>query len=1049
MSVNIQVLDYKYQDEESPKPNGMLTNYSFTSSSDWTLGNGWTIAGGQATHATGAAGSGGNLINTAITLVQGGTYRINYKISNSSGTGYLNLGNHVDGAVTHLSLSVANGAHTFDWIQGANNLDQLNIFGSANFGGNIEFVKIFEINGINWERSIVGELDITDHSEFPLALTFQISEFKDITSTTGDYSKSFKVPATKNNNKIFKHIYTPNIDDKNNPPTENMPCKILVNNLFSLVGSLKVTGIGGYGEQPSYYDCVFYGNNLGWANGIDGKYMNDINWGSAGENLTYNKTGIKTTWDDDDCDSSTSPIVYPITSYGAYNPNGANATIQLLNTQYEQDGVSSSQVGYYGFDNNGDDYGTPPPVADWRPAVFVKDTLERIFAQSSGLAGYTINSDFMNTDMFKRLVWLLPNFKYNNQDERFDDYSFQSKFTNERTLNVPQYPPLPDPALPNTPAFSEDGVWSFDVGNITKNNHVTYYTGSGREDIDLDTVTSDASSYNLTVNLDNGSYLDTANNYITIGEYGYYTIRLDGLQSRLARLLKGGTQHRYVGEVKSTVNLELQTVGETSGDNWNIIEMAELTMIPQTVGADPDIYVGNPASTQYEDVPAIQLTRYFNKGDRIKLTKGMMISVTSGTAQSQEFMIYVHWQCRSSSNFSIELDTRYVEYGQTYNLKDVINPEYKQVDFIKGVVHAFNLKLTTNETTKVINIEPANDFYKGLGEGIDWTYKLDRSREIKDKFLKSDLKRNVVFKYKEDDKDGKVARMGDDYFDGIPDMFPYQEDLSSKFQKGESEFENPFFSGTYNAKDRRTTYNYPYDTAFSACLWRSASSSTSVARAGKGYEFQPRLLYWKKYNPNITIAQVLISEKRAYTQTWAEPWIQQIIAGEDSSVPSSVIGSTPYPQATSYNPDDTSSPVLTYGNIWMQDYNDATGAYSDKTVGKGLFDTYYKRVFEMMKANPRLRTAYIDLKIIDIVNLDFRKLVYIDGCYWRINKIVDYMPNKNEPTKVELIEWIETGGFDASAPTFGSSYSGVINGGVYGYGDEPSEEDDSNTNMGM
>lgn len=229
MSVNIQVLDYKYQDEEGTQ---MLTNYSFTSSSDWTLGNGWTIAGGKATHATGVVGSGGSLINTDITLVQGGTYRINYKLSNSSNAGYLRLGNHVDGAVTHLPLSVANGSHTFDWIQGANNLDQLNIFGSADFGGDIEFVKIYEINGINWERSIVGELDITDHSEFPLALTFQISEFKDITSTTGDYSKSFKIPATKNNNKIFKHIYTPNMDDKNNPPTENMPCKILVNNLF-------------------------------------------------------------------------------------------------------------------------------------------------------------------------------------------------------------------------------------------------------------------------------------------------------------------------------------------------------------------------------------------------------------------------------------------------------------------------------------------------------------------------------------------------------------------------------------------------------------------------------------------------------------------------------------------------------------------------------------------------------------------------------------------------------------------------------------------------
>jgi hypothetical protein len=1040
MSVNIQLLDYKFQEEESPKPNGLLANYSFTSSSGWTLGNGWTIAGGQATHAT---GSDGNLINTAITLVQGGTYRINYKISNSNGNGYLNLQNHVDGAVTNLALSVANGAHTFDWIQGANNLDQLNILATNDFGGNIEFVKIFEINGINWERSIVGELDVTDHSEFPLALTFQISEFKDITSTTGDYSKSFKVPATKNNNKIFKHIYIPNIDEKNNPPTENMPCRVLVDNLFSLIGSLKVTGMGGYGEQPSYYDCVFYGNNLGWANGIDRKYLNDINWGTAGENLTYKKTSIETTWNDVDCDSSTSPIVYPITSYGAYNLNGNNATIQLLKTNYEEFGGSSSKVGYYGFWDNGDDYGTPPPVADWRPAIFVKDTLERIFAQSNGLAGYTINSTFMNTDTFKRLVWLLPNFKYNNPDERFDDYSFQSQFTNERTLNVAQYPSSGTP-LPNTPAFSEDGVWRFYQSAIRGADTPTgagtnYYSGSGREEIDLDTVTSDASSYNLTVNLDNGSYLDTTNNYITIGEYGYYTIRLDGLESKLARIFHtSATPQVVVAECKSTVNLEVKTVGHTS---WNIIEMAEVTMTPVSANinsSNPGVYLGNPFITEYAEVPAIVLKRYFNKGDRIRLTKGMQISNVGNGAIN--FQMYVFWKCNSNANFNIEIDPRYVEYGQTYNLKDVINPDYKQVDFIKGVSHAFNLTMTTDETTKTVNIDPVNTFYQGLGNAIDWTYKLDRSREIQDKFLKSDLKRNIVFKYKEDDKDGKVARMGDDYFDNIPDTYPYQEILPSKFQKGDSEFENPFFAGTYNAKDRRTTNYFPFDTAFSACLWRSASSSTSIARAGKGYEFQPRLLYWNKYSPTISNNQTLFTHKKAFVQLWQH---HEIIRAANNSI----IDFKIYPQATSYNQDDSSSPVLTYGNVWIKDYDDATGVYAAKTVGKGLYDTYYKNTFEMIKSNPRLRTAYIDLKINDIVNLDFRKLVYIDGCYWRINKIVDYMPNKNTPTKVELVEWIDVGTFDASAPSVGSSYSSTI--GNIDFDDSPMDEDDSNTNMGL
>ena len=44
--------------------------------------------------------------------------------------------------------------------------------------------------------------------------------------------------------------------------------------------------------------------------------------------------------------------------------------------------------------------------------------------------------------------------------------------------------------------------------------------------------------------------------------------------------------------------------------------------------------------------------------------------------------------------------------------------------------------------------------------------------------------------------------------------------------------------------------------------------------------------------------------------------------------------------------------------------------------------------------------------------------VYIDGVYWRINKVVDYQPNINQPTKVELVEWLQLGTFAATAPSF-------------------------------
>ena len=81
----------------------------------------------------------------------------------------------------------------------------------------------------------------------------------------------------------------------------------------------------------------------------------------------------------------------------------------------------------------------------------------------------------------------------------------------------------------------------------------------------------------------------------------------------------------------------------------------------------------------------------------------------------------------------------------------------------------------------------------------------------------------------------------------------------------------------------------------------------------------------------------------------------------------------------------------------------------------------------MFKYSPRLRTVYIDLKVTDIINLNFRKLIHIDGTYWILNRIVDYMLHKNQPTKVELAEWVELGG---TLPTT-TNIGGGVHGGLY------------------
>jgi len=1023
MSVKIEILDYKYS-------KGNLVTWDNNATTGWNTGTGITA---DATVSNGvlisSAGTGTNAYagfdSDNLALNNNHSYTFKYTCVSLDNAGETDSQVFIKGVGSGLnsyrpfgSKTITVGTHSYTFTMDTsqnNDVETMDVYFQLNQGNNasknikiknVSLVDNTVLNNIEWDESVVGELDVTDHTDFPLAMTFQISDVKDITSTSGDYSKTFKIPATKNNNQLLKNPYISNAI-RANDVTENKKCRISVNNIQFVIGFIRITGVGGYGETPSYYNCIFYGSNLNWADDLSYKYMDEIDWGGGGVGLGYNKTNIMATWQHEDCDDITvsdPPIVYPITSYGNYNPDGEPKTIQLLDTAYDYNQTgSTNKKGYYGFFNNGNNYDTPEPSSDWRPAVFVKNTLEKIFKQAGD--GYTISSSFMDTDMFKKLVWLLPNFKYNNPDERYKDYSIASNFTNGVSMTAD--------ATAHFPEITENGIQKYQEGDLRDKDDYYYLTGDGREDFNM-------SSSNLTVTIDADSYVDTSNDYITIGEYGYYKIELNGVKSKIARAYKGGGEEVKIDDIYTRINLELQTVGQTS---WKIIN--ESTRI---FGINQDVDVDTDAETEYADMPNINIEKiWLNKGDKIKLSFGTRLICAQ--RDWQKFIVRIFFKSSTSSNFNISLIADEVSYGQTYDLNKVMNKSYKQVDFVKGIAHAFNLQMTTDETARVVNIEPFNVFYKDYADAIDWTYKLDRSNQTEDKWLKSDMKRDVVFKYKTDGEDKKVEARGEEYFNGVKDEYPYQETLPKTFEKGESKYENPFFAGTYNGKDQDTTgtsagSSVVVDTAFSGLLWRGNSWTTNLNRPEKGYDFLPRLLYWNKYSPASSAVG-----KHAKVQTWAS--VNKYIVADSSVTVTSGILSAIYPQATSINRDDSSSPILSYGNVNVRDFNDATGVYTSYASGKGLFETYYKNMFEMLKAKPRTRTVYIDLKVRDIINLDFQKLVYIDGVYWRINKVIDYQPNKNQSTKVELVEWLQLGAFAATSPAFeyqgGSSVWAGIN----------------------
>jgi len=63
---------------------------------------------------------------------------------------------------------------------------------------------------------------------------------------------------------------------------------------------------------------------------------------------------------------------------------------------------------------------------------------------------------------------------------------------------------------------------------------------------------------------------------------------------------------------------------------------------------------------------------------------------------------------------------------------------------------------------------------------------------------------------------------------------------------------------------------------------------------------------------------------------------------------------------------------------------------------------------EITGKDSKLLTCYLYLTIEDIYNLDFSKLIYLNGGLWRLNQIIDFNPNVFQTTKVELLKVLET-----------------------------------------
>jgi hypothetical protein len=213
------------------------------------------------------------------------------------------------------------------------------------------------------------ELDVNEG--FTHQITYAVDDIKNIDSKATAFSKTIVLPGTANNNKLLGNIFefgnanltqdgAPNVGYNFNA---SKSAKILVeiNGLIILKGVLRLMEIVIDGKNIEY-EIALFGELGGFVSKLGGKKINELDFSEYDH--SYNATNIKASWDI----VNGSGYFYPLIDYGR---------------------VSLDKQDFY--------YRT------FRPALYVKEYMEKIIND----AGFTYESNFFNTNFFKRLI--IPN----------------------------------------------------------------------------------------------------------------------------------------------------------------------------------------------------------------------------------------------------------------------------------------------------------------------------------------------------------------------------------------------------------------------------------------------------------------------------------------------------------------------------------------------------------------------------------------------------------------------------------------------------------------
>ena len=850
--------------------------------------------------------------------------------------------------------------------------------------GNLE-IKWIRIT----EKRYDAELDLYNDIEIPL--TYTIADIREPEKRKSSFAKSFTVPSTPRNDKLFGHIFSISGDSTWNP-NKKVDVYILQDGLEIFNGVLQLTEIKILDNYKIEYevDCA-------------GKLANIFyEWGSLKlKDLPLNqythlfdKSTQKASWESyiykdlvpyvnfDIGASKTFTSTYYdggyvglqfSTSHGfqvndwirinktsaAVNPNYngwhkvlevSSSTQVVIATSFGVSVASEGGTAYkiqpkgegyvYPMIDYGNSDGTYYKVENTYPAIYLKTYIDAAFE----LAGFKYSSSFFDSNYFKSLIIPFNSESFKISTDQLQERLFKATKTTTESTRYPWDTIYYPSALYQVVRVKYDD----DSTNGNFDPNFVYNTTTGEWTVNR------SGNYDIKATIDVGS-LCVPDNGPLIMEHQY-----------------------YLNPVNTVVEMKIMK--------------QPLTGSPVILDSQTYTFGGGGVNVPY---PA-----GYNFPDHSMSTQKLLVDLTLG----EKIYVEIEWTCGYYSDNVQFRDNNYDSWGNQYggmsaemyfkckggSFYNKVNnttltdggvvelaatvPDVTIKDLFTSVLKLFNLYIETDkDDERKLVIETRNEFYSST-EIVDWTKKLDTSKTLELKPMGELQAREYIYSYKED-KDLLNA--------------DHQKVWGKIYGEKNIVIDNDF---TTAKNENKVIFAPTVLQDRPATTDRIISSIRAEDSAGvKPIASAPRLLYYGGVK---------------YTST---PWIyKSIVTGNTSE----------HYYAYAGHLDNPLHPVEELN------FTAPLGMYYDlvEYTDNNLFNKYHSQMIEeITDKNSKIVTGYFYLKASDIYLLDFRKQYFVDGNYLRLNKIVDYNGNKNEVSKCEFIKTLNKAPFK---PVRGGVYGG-------------------------